>query len=87
MCDLCSSDKEAVRSGLEMRAEELERMAALMRSMASGRIKPHTSDAAIIRSHAHALLRFLANGDSHAWRAESPMNPQRWCLTLCCGHV
>ena len=59
MCELCSEDKESVRRGLEYRAEQLERMAAFMRSLANGQIKPHTEGVKPVTSLAHSLLRFL----------------------------
>jgi hypothetical protein len=59
VCELCSPDKEAVSRGLEMRAEQLERMAAFMRAMGSGRIRPHTKETEPISIMARTLLRFL----------------------------
>jgi hypothetical protein len=60
MCELCVEDKESVKTGLEMRAEQLERMAAMMRSVANGRIKPHTQECSeIIVPLAKLLIRFL----------------------------
>lgn len=61
MCALCSSDpkeKQMARDSELMHADLLERMAHLLRDLASGRVKPHSEDCKK-RSTAKSLIRYL----------------------------
>jgi hypothetical protein len=60
MCDLCDKEtRESARAGHKMRAEQLERMAASERLIASGRIMPHTQEMSALTSSALSLIRYL----------------------------
>lgn len=64
MCDLCSTDltKRAIaREGMRSRANDLERLAKMFKSLASGEMKPHdeTGDAGKVRMAARRVIRFL----------------------------
>lgn len=60
MCELCSEEtRKMARDGHGMRAEDLERMAAMERNIAAGRILPHTDDMKQVTYLAKALIRYL----------------------------
>jgi|HubBroStandDraft_1064217.scaffolds.fasta_scaffold52304_2 hypothetical protein len=60
MCDLCDENtRNSALRGHIMRAEQLERMAAVERSIAAQRIKPHTPEMSAIKPTAEALIRYL----------------------------
>jgi hypothetical protein len=63
MCEFCAhtqKERTAVRDGLLSRVEQLDRLAERLRSMAYGRIKPHTEEAKAVGIAAQAVIRFLA---------------------------
>lgn len=61
MCSLCSRDPDqlkAAREGTLMVAERLERMARILRGLASGQLKPHDDNNGGT-SCARMLIRYL----------------------------
>lgn len=62
MCQLCSSDekeRQAERDRLYAQAERLQLLAAKIQHMASGNLKPHTTQAGHVTSIAHSVIRSL----------------------------
>ena len=64
MCGLCSPDTEeqaAERKITIYRAEQMEKMAKSYREMASGKIHPHSEEAAKIGRTARLLIKELVS--------------------------
>lgn len=60
MCDLCDEKTRGLAlRGHAMRADQLERMAAIERNIAAGRIKPHTPEMSVLKPTAELLIRYL----------------------------
>jgi hypothetical protein len=62
MCDLCDEDQKVVNSAYRsarLLADDLRRLASHYDNVASGRIKPHTDEAAKPQSIANSVIRML----------------------------
>ncbi len=62
MCDLCDEDQKVVNSAYRsarLLADDLRRLASHYDNVASGKIKPHTVEAAKPQSLAYSVIRML----------------------------
>jgi len=60
MCELCDNKtRDIAREGHAYRADMLERLAAVERQIANGRILPHSPQMKDQASLAHMLIRYL----------------------------